>query len=364
MRWRGTARNGPPGAAPRPSATPMKIIGILLEMEGAVSHDRDEPAYDTQRSLLVVVPALDEERTVAEVVRGVPRSLPGVGSIEIVVVDDGSRDATAARAREAGAQVLQHPRCRGVGAAFQTGLAHAIEREADLILCIDADGQFDPADIPALVAPVVAGQAEMASASRFADPALIPQMPRAKRWGNRLMSRLVSRLTGQRFHDVSCGMRCYSRRAALELHLLGNFTYTQEVFLNLAFKQLRILEVPLRVRGEREFGESRVANDLFRYALQTGGIIFRAYRDYHPLRFFGGIALILALPALALMAFLLLHYLSAGAFSPHKWAGFTAAVLLAMALLALHMGMVGDMLTRHRVYLEELLYRQRDRPPR
>ena len=115
-------------------------------------------------------------------------------------------------------------------------------------------------------------------------------MPAVKRWGNRAMSSLISRLAGQEFHDVSCGMRCYSRRAALQLHLVGRFTYTQEVVLNLAFKGLRIAEVPVRVRGEREFGESRVAGNLWRYALRSAQIIFRAYRDYHPLRFFGGLA--------------------------------------------------------------------------
>jgi hypothetical protein len=184
-------------------------------------------------------------------------------------------------------------------------------------------------------------------------------MPPVKLWGNRMMSRLISRLAGHTFHDVSCGMRCYSRSAALQLHLLGRFTYTQEVFLNLAFKQLRITEVPIRVRGEREFGESRVASNLWRYALRTVQIIFRCYRDYHPLRFFGGIAVLLSVPALALGLFVLAHWWSTGGFSPHKWAAFSAGGLLALALLMLQMGVVGDMLTRHRVYLEELLYRQR-----
>ena len=326
----------------------------------AVGH---EPGASPVR-LLVTLPALDEERTVADVVRGVPRTIAGVDQVDVVVVDDGSRDATGERAREAGAAVIRHEVSRGVGAAFHSGLAHGIETGADLIVSIDADGQFDPADIPALVAPVVEGRADFASASRFADPSLAPEMPAVKRWGNRMMSRLISRLAGQTFHDVSCGMRCYSRRAALQLHLLGRFTYTQEVFLNLSFKQLRIVEVPLRVRGEREFGESRVAGSLLRYALRSAQIIFRCYRDYQPLRFFGGIALLFAVPALALMLFLGVHYLGTGGFSPHKWAGFTAAGLLGIALLALHMGMLGDMLNRHRVYLEELLYRERQRAGR
>ena len=309
--------------------------------------------------VLVALPALDEERTVADVVSRVPRSLPGVASVEVVVVDDGSSDATAERAAVAGAHVIRHPTRRGVGAAFHSALAYGIDHGADLIVSIDADGQFDPADIPALVAPVLAGEADFSTASRFADPALVPEMSGIKLWGNRMMSRLISRLAGQTFHDVSCGMRCYSRSAALQLHLVGRFTYTQEVVLNLAFKGLRIVEVPVRVRGEREFGQSRVAGNLWRYALRSAQIIFRAYRDYHPLRFFGGAAAALMLPALLLLGFLGWHYLETGGFSPHKWAGFTALGLALVALLVLQVGVVGDLLSRHRMYLEELLYRQR-----
>jgi glycosyltransferase involved in cell wall biosynthesis len=311
--------------------------------------------------LLVATPALDEERTVGDVVRGVPRQIPGVRAVEVVVLDDGSVDRTAERAEQAGALVLRHASSRGVGFAFHTLLSYGIEHGADLIVSIDADGQFDPADIPALVAPVVSDDADFTSASRFLDPSLVPEMPRIKRWGNRMMSRLISSLAGQSFADVSCGMRCYSRRAAVQLHLLGRFTYTQEVFLNLAFKQLRIREVPIRVRGERQFGESRVAGNLWRYALRTAQIIFRCYRDYHPLRFFGGLALALTVPALGLGGFLLWHYVTTGSFSPHKWAGFTAGALLVLAVLALQIGVIGDMLNRHRIYLEELLYRQRSR---
>ena len=312
--------------------------------------------------LLVSMPALDEEETVAAVVRGVPRQIPGIGRVDVVVVDDGSRDRTGERAREAGAEVIRHETTRGVGAAFHSGLAHGIESGADLIVSIDADGQFDPADIPRLVEPVAAGRADFASGSRFADPALTPEMPLLKRWGNRAMSRLISRLAGQRFHDVSCGLRCYSRAAALQLHLLGRFTYTQEVFLNLAFKQLRIVEVPIRVQGVRRVGESRVAGSLWRYALRSAQIILRCYRDYHPLRFFGGMAVAIALPGFGLGAFLLWHYLETGALSPHKWAGFASATLLGLALLLLQLGVIGDMLTRHRVYLEEVLFRLRSKP--
>jgi len=312
--------------------------------------------------LLVVIPALDEEKTVGSVVRGIPREIPGVASVEVVVVDDGSRDTTADEAVRAGARLLSHPSTLGVGAAFSTALRYGVDRGADLIVSIDADGQFDPADIPALVAPVLGGQADFTSASRFADPALTPTMPPLKAWGNRMMARLVSRLTGQSFADVSCGMRCYSRRAAVALNPIGRFTYTQEVFLNLAFKQMRIVEVPLRVRGEREFGDSRVAGNLWRYALHTSAIIFRCYRDYKPMAFFGWLAGAVIAVALTLAGFFVAHYLVTGSFSPHKWAGFAAAAALLLGLLLLFMGLIGDMLNRHRIYLEELLVRERERP--
>jgi len=316
------------------------------------------------RVLLVTIPALDEARTVGDVIRGVPRDLPGIERVDVVVVDDGSRDDTGAVAREAGAVVLRHETPRGVGAAFGTSLRYAIDSGADLIVSLDADGQFDPADIPALIEPVLAGRADFSSASRFLDPALTPKMPAMKLWGNRRIARFVSRLAGQTFHDVSCGMRCYSRRAALGLNPIGKFTYTQEVFLNLAFKQMRIVEVPIAVRGEREFGRSRVAGSLWTYALNTAGIIFRCYRDYRPMLFFGSIASGLAAVGLALLAFLGIHYLDTGGFSPHKWAGFAGAVSITLALFVLLMGLIGDMLNRHRIYLEELLYRARERPTR
>ncbi len=338
----------------------MKRDEAIRTMESEARRAVDLPsAAASELRLLVTIPALNEEETVGGVVRGVPRKIRGIGSVEVVVVDDGSTDRTAERAAAAGAQVIRHASPRGVGAAFQSGLQYGIERAADLIVSIDADGQFDPADIPILVEPVVSSAADFTTASRFADPALIPQMPRIKLWGNRMMSRLISRLAGQKFYDVSCGMRCYSRRAALQLYLLARFTYTQEVFLNLAFKQLRIVEVPIRVRGEREFGESRVADNLWRYGLRTAQIIFSSYRDYHPLRFFGGIALGLLVPAVGLGAFQLVHYFQTGAFSPHKWSGFSAVALGVLALLMVHTGMIGDMLNRHRIYLEEILYRQR-----
>jgi len=313
-----------------------------------------EPLY-----LVVSIPALNEAATIGNVIRGIPSHIDGISRIDTIVVNDGSTDDTPRIAATEGAILLTHPRPKGVGAAFATALNWAIEHGADFLVTLDGDGHFNPADIPTLVEPVLAGEADFATASRFADPRLVPVMPTVRRWGNHGMSRLISSLAGETFYDVSCGMRCYGRKAMLSLNLLGAFTYTQEVFLNLSFKGMRIVEVPIAVRGEREVGRSRVAGSLWQYALKSVRIIVRAYRDYKPLQFFGGLALALFIPAGLLGLFLLGHYAMTGAFSPHKWAGVASIALSLLGVLLLHMGLLGDMLARHRVYLEELLYYQR-----
>jgi glycosyltransferase involved in cell wall biosynthesis len=309
--------------------------------------------------LIVQMPALNEARTVAGVIAAVPRAIPSIDRVDVVVVDDGSTDDTAALARAAGATVLGHGRRRGVGAAFRTGIEHAMATDADVVVTIDSDGQFNPADIPTLIAPIVRGEADFVTASRFMDPALIPEMTRAKTWGNRFMSRWVSRLVDRRFYDVSCGFRAYSREAFMRLVLLGDFTYTHEVFLNLAFADVRMAEVPIRVRGIREHGTSRVAGSLLRYAWRTSAIILRAYRDYKPLQFFGSIAAVCAAAAVALGVFLLSVKLRTGGFTPHKWAGFASAAFGFLGLMLLITGMVAEMMDRARVARHETLYRIR-----
>lgn len=309
--------------------------------------------------LIVQMPALNEERTIAEVIRRIPAAIPGVDRIEVVVVDDGSTDRTGELARAAGAHVVRHPHPRGVGAAFRSGTEKSLDLGADLLVTIDSDGQFAPEDIPAVIGPVVRGEADFATASRFADPSLEPEMPRAKRWGNDFMARWVSRITGQVFRDVSCGFRAYSRDALMRLFLMGDFTYTHEVFLSLAFARVRMVEVPVRVRGVREFGASRVASNLFRYGSRTASIILKTYRDYRPLRFFGWLAGALLAMGTCFLAFLMYIKFTTGGFSPHKWAGFVAAVLAGSALAVYLVGLVAEMLDRIRAAQDELLYRLR-----
>lgn len=314
--------------------------------------------------LLVMMPALNEAATIASVLARVPRRIEGVAEIRMLVVDDGSTDDTVALARAAGASVISHGRNLGVGAALQTGLAEALRRGVDLAVNIDSDGQFAPEDIARIVVPVVEGRADFVTASRFADPALVPEMPGVKKLGNWGMARIISTLIGQRFDDVSCGFRCYGREALLRLVLLGRFTYTQESFLVLSQRGLRMVEMPMKVRGVREFGKSRVASNLWNYAWRTLGIIFSFIRDYSPGVLFNNLAGLLLLSSFGVGGFFLWHRLSAGQFSPHIWAGFVAAFCFGLALLVFGLGQVALMVARLRHVQEQQLYLVRRYLPR
>jgi glycosyltransferase involved in cell wall biosynthesis len=306
--------------------------------------------------LLVLMPALNEQATIASVIERVPRTIPGIGRVEVAVVDDGSTDATAQLARDAGAHVIRHRSNRGVGAALQSGLAYALRRGVDIAVNIDSDGQFDPNDIRTVIGPVLNGNADLATASRFKDPALVPTMPWVKRIGNWGMSRIVSSICGRRFHDVSCGFRAYSRETLLRLVLTGRFTYTQETFLVMSLTGFRIEEVPVAVRGVRQYGKSRVASNLFKYGYNTLCIILGSLRNYRPALLFGTASAVLVVLSSAVGAFFVWHRITTGIFSPHIWAGFVSAFLFGLAILVFTMGQVAMMVARLRFVQDEQLY--------
>ena len=306
-------------------------------------------------SLLIAIPCLNEAATIGAVVASVPRHIAGVGRVDVLVVDDGSSDHTGEIARRTGALVLRHSRNRGLGIAFQSAVSYAIQRGYEVMLNIDGDGQFSADDIPGLVAPILNGQADMVTASRFKDQSRIPDMPKAKLLGNYMMSYLVSKLVGVKYHDVSCGFRCYSREALLRINLHGRFTYTQETFLDLSAKDIRIEEVPVDVRYFSD-RKSRVARRLVPYAVNTALIIFRSYRDYFPLRFFCSMALLFAVPATLAALFFFFHFVVTGRFSGYLYVGFTAAFLYAISAMFLVLAIVTDMLDRIRANQDRILY--------
>jgi len=307
--------------------------------------------------LVVMMPALNEEKTIGEVIDGIPRELEVPAEVQVVVVDDGSVDNTGRIAREKGAIVLRHERRMGLGRSFADGLERALREGADLIVNIDADGQFDPRDIPQLIRPILEGRADLVTASRFAREDLVPEMSWIKRWGNRNMSRLVNFATGTTtLTDVSCGFRAYSLEAALQIHLSGHFTHVQETIIDLVRKGMRVVEVPLRVRGIRQHGKSRIARSIPHYAFRAGGIVIRTLCRTRPLMFFGLIGgTILGLGLLqGLLVFA--HWCITGRTSPIRSLLIGSSLFITAGYVTLVLALLADMLNRVIEVSERVLF--------
>jgi glycosyltransferase involved in cell wall biosynthesis len=328
---------------------------------GGESYDQLCPYFtflcqQSQMKLIIYMPALNEEKRIGETLKSLPKKLKNIAEIKYLVVNDGSKDKTAQIAEECGAIVFTHSTNRGVGAAFHSGVEQSLKMGADIMLSIDADGQFDVDDIPALLQPIISGEADFVTGNRFHREGDRPKfMSKIKYWGNRQIAKLVSRVAGKKIRDVACGFRAYNRETLLHLNLIGHFTYTQETILDLTYKGFRLQEVPISVKYFED-RVSRVANSIVGYAFNTFMIIFRSYRDYKPLQFFGITGIVIFLLGLGLDAFVFLHYLVAGTFSPYKVWGFLGGLLNLIGVLTVILAILADMFDRQRVTQEKILY--------
>jgi polyprenyl-phospho-N-acetylgalactosaminyl synthase len=213
--------------------------------------------------VFVIVAAFNEAECIAEVVREVRQLYPNV-----VVVDDGSSDDTAERAREAGAWVLTHLINRGQGAALQTGITYALARGAQFVVTFDADGQHDVADIAGLLAPIVRGEVDVSLGSRFLQqPAHMPRSRRLLLFFAVMFMRLTVRA---RLTDAHNGLRAFSRAAAMRVDLkLDRMAHASEIVDQVVSSGVRFTEVPVSIRytdyslrkGQRNSAALRVAFD-------------------------------------------------------------------------------------------------------
>jgi glycosyltransferase involved in cell wall biosynthesis len=302
---------------------------------------------------LVAIPALNEELTIHQVISAVPGELYGT-AVEVLVVDDGSIDSTAAKARTAGAAVVSHGRNMGLGTAFRTMLSYAREKGFNFMVTIDADGQFNPEDIPVLASPVVKDESDFSTASRFLDPELAPKMPALKKWGNARVAKLVSSLANTEIHDATCGFRAYGPKAIDRMACFSRFTYTQEVLIDIARKGLRIKEVPILVRGEREHGESRIASNLWRYAHLSIEAMYSVAHGHSPWRFYGTPALILIGTGFLMDSFTLAWWLVTGSITPFTAFGIGGLFSVTFGILLVLFASVADISAANRKMLEEI----------
>jgi glycosyltransferase involved in cell wall biosynthesis len=309
--------------------------------------------------VVVYLPALNEADSIGPVLDGIPSRLPGIEWIRTIVVDDGSTDGTAAIAQRHGAMVVRHPVNLGTGRTFVSGVAASLRAGADIIVSMDADGQFRGEDIARLIAPIIEGRADVALCSRFADGNLIGHMPMAKRAGNAALTQAISWIAGAKFTDVSCGFRAMSREAALRADIHSNYEYIHESLLNWRRLGLTIQEVPLPVLAERPVGESRMMSSVLRYGMRSLPVLIRAIRDYSPMKFFGVMALLAIVPSLLAGAFVSAHWLTTGETAPYTSLITLSVGGLLFGFLLAAVALLADLIGRVRFELEEMLYESR-----
>jgi glycosyltransferase involved in cell wall biosynthesis len=292
----------------------------------------------------------DEEATIGELLDRMPRSIPGISEMHVLVVSDGSTDRTVEIARAKGVLTVEGIHQRRLAFRFQQAVDIVLGMGADVAVNIDGDLQFDPEDIPELLQPILDGRAQFVAADRFTDPQTGERhkpdnMPRPKYWGNRLGARVVSALTSQSFSDVTCGFRAYSREALLTLNINTKYTYTQESFQVLANAGIDIATRPTKVTyfpGRT----SRVVTNFWSFLATSGINILRAYRDFAPLRFFLALAFFPLIGGFGSTVFVGLRWLLTGRTSPYTSLGIVGVYMLSFGLFLLVIGLVADMQVR------------------
>ena len=305
--------------------------------------------------LIVQIPCFNEEATLATTVADIPRELPGVDAVEVLIVNDGSSDRTVDVARQAGVDhIVTHRANFGLAQAFATGLDASLKLGADLIVNTDADNQYQGADIAALIGPLLAGEADLVIGDRQTDS--IEEFSwfkrRLQRWG----SALVRKLSGTEVRDAVSGFRAYTREAALQINVVSEFSYTVETVIQTGNKALAVVSVPIGVNPKTR--DSRLFRSIPHFLFQQGSTLFRMYGMYRPLRLFavaGGVFLLVGLAAIARF----LYFVLAGEGDGHVQSVVLGGTLVLLGAITLLMGLLADLVGHNRRLLELTLEKVR-----
>jgi glycosyltransferase involved in cell wall biosynthesis len=307
--------------------------------------------------LVIQIPAWNEEAVLPATLAELPRAVEGFDEVEVLVVDDGSRDATATVAKAHGARVVRLPAHRGLAAAFMAGLSAALEANADVIVNTDADGQYDPAAIAALTRPILAGQADMVLGDRGVSTLAHFSLP--KRWLQRLGASVVRFLSGVPVFDATTGFRAFSRRTAAHLNCFTTFTYTLESLIQAGLAGLSVASVPVATRPPAR--PSRLFRSTATYVLLQFVGLVRLVFIYRPLRLLLAIAALLVMSALGLFARFAYFYFTDLSPAGHVQSLIAGAVLALAGMQLAVLAVLADLIAVNRRLLEELRARERGR---
>lgn len=306
--------------------------------------------------LIIQIPCLNEAESLPATLAELPRQIPGVDEVVVLVIDDGSVDDTAEVALRSGADhVVRHKTRQGVARAFVTGLRAALDLGADLVVNTDADNQYPGRYIPALVEPLLRGEADMVVGDRQVNG--LAHFSRSKRVLQRLGSWVVRRASGTEVPDTTSGFRAYNRDAALSLEVVSSFTYTLESLIQAGKMSVAVTDVPV---GANEVDRpSRLFPSTWNYVRRNALAVFRAYAMYEPLRVFTAAAIVLAIAALAAWTPFLADWIVNGDSNGHVQSLIAGAVLSIAAVQMFALGVIGDALAGQRVMTQRALERVR-----
>jgi len=305
--------------------------------------------------LVVNIPAFNEEEKIVQTIKKIPRIFSGIDEVFVQVIDDGSKDKTAEIAREAGADfVFSHEVNRGIGVTFRTAVEKALENGADIMVNIDADGQFDPVDIEKIARPVISNEVDMVSADRFSESSA-KNIPMVKNLLNRFAAKIIGWFMNEKIADLTCGFRAYNRELLLRLNLPGDFTYTQEVIIDALGKNMKIKWVPVVVHYFPE-RKSRVVRSIYKYVNNSFKIILKAIRDVRPMKFFGIPGLTLIFLSLIDFVVFLVFYFQALQITPYKNYIFLGAILFLVGMQLVVFALIADMIKSNRKLTEDQTY--------
>lgn len=305
--------------------------------------------------LIIQIPCYNEADTLADTLAQLPRAIPGFDSVEILVVDDGSEDATSTVAREAGADhIARLPRHLGLAQAYTMGLDAALRLGADVVVNTDADNQYHAEDVETLVRPILDGEAEMVVGDRGVGT--LAYFSPTKRALQKLGSRVVSATAGFEIPDATSGFRAVTREVALETMVLSNYSYTLETLIQAGARRVKVAFVP--VETNPPVRPSRLFRSVRNYLTNSTVTILRSFAMYRALRLFTWISIVLLSAGLVLGGRFIYFYVQ-GQGSGHVQSLILTAILLIVGFLTFLIGLIADLVSFNRKILEEVLYRLR-----
>jgi glycosyltransferase involved in cell wall biosynthesis len=305
--------------------------------------------------LVIQIPAFNEEALLPRALASIARHVPGFSQVQILVIDDGSTDSTAEVARECGAdRVVRLPAHRGLAAAFSAGLEEALAMGADVIVNFDADLQYDAADIPSLVAPILEGRADLVVGDR--GPGRLAHFSPGKRLLQRVGSWVVRQVSGLEVADAASGFRALTREAARRVNVFSRMTYTLETLIQAGSKDLRVASVPVRARPPER--RSRLFTSVGKYVLVQGANVLRITALYKPLKIFSAAAGVFLVAGLLLGLRFLWFYFFGENPGGHVQSLILAAVLIIVGAQTFLIALLADLVAINRTLLEELKLRE------